>query len=259
MRRILVWGRVLASALMVVALASCDWFYGTEDLQEEPRSSRRVWTELEADADWYERWSGWAAANGYGSRPAVAGARMAAVKLDRDSAPEWLTPRQGQDYGACSVFDLVVPEGPTWVDRNGDRQVMSAQSTFHVLDCVGSAAVGSAAEGLYRVAPLCSHRHGAMILRAGDQEHATGTVLNAWYSIGGSGLVSVRDAEWLEAAVSNDETFHVKCALADGFEYRCHHADCGTDHDDDDRFAARLAADQGMLLFVLGSGHGWRG
>ena len=115
-------------------------------------------------------WRGGAAYAAYGSDSRSVRAGRAAALGFEGEVPDWLTPRNGRQYGVCSVFDLVIPERE--YEEAADVEI-EHDYVIHLLDCVGAASPGNTLPGLYHAAPICSHVHRALILRAGRQTTRT--------------------------------------------------------------------------------------
>ena len=243
--------RLLTVLVASVMLAACEMPEKTQKRTERDQDQDRPeWTRLTRTDDWVERWAGIAA--GYSSR-ARSGRLAAALGLDPDDLPDWFKPRNGRQYGACSVFDLVIPAGTVDLGR-----VIEEDYTLHFLDCVGEPGPDTTLEGLYHLAPLCSFHHRALVMRAGLQSHQAGERISTWYRIGGMTVDMVYPGEelpranWVEDATLNGKLVPIRWALADGFEERCYediHGHCEGEYDG---LSARIPTSPTMLECAVG-------
>ena len=163
--------------------------------------------------------------------------------------PDWLTPVEGRQYGACSVFDIELPERIR-TERDGSTY------RWHFLDCVGEAHPLNDLDGLYHVAPVCGSHFRAMILRAGRQTHQNRTPLPAHYKLDGTTVHLTYPAgstyrpggpraEWVDTEILEGQVVSVKWAVADGFEER------RPDDQDYKGFSTRISKDGSQLEWAV--------
>ena len=255
--------RTLVGLALPLILLGCDWFYPPQNTGVESDSTSSepgvVWTPLEANDAWYERWGGWAAGRGAGTRTAGVELEFASATFDWDDAPDWLQPVNGQQYGACSVFDLIVPAGTTEVADNGRTVTLEHSFDLHLMDCVGEAASGNNRPGLYHMAPVCGNTWSAWFMRAGEMEHETDTVLEASYKIHDETVPDIFPI-WFGGGTYDGEPLTVNWAVASGFEGGCYYdysqAPYSAEHCEGKRLVTRITNEPTILDFELDGSRG---